>query len=103
MVDRPATLVLERTKVYRDRLRKYKVLIDDAEVGEIKAGEEKTFDLLPGPHELKLKVDWMSSPGHVVTVGAGDTVRFKCGGGNAWLASIDLFRPNQWIKLDRVD
>lgn len=102
MSDRSA-IVLRRSKVYRDRLRKYKVRVDDQEIGTIAAGEDKRFVLVPGQHQLKLKVDMYSSPPYTFNLAPGETIEFSCGGGKTWRSIIDLFRPNNWITLERDD
>jgi hypothetical protein len=45
-----------------DRARKYKVLIDDRELGAIKSGETKSFPVDPGKHTIQLRIDWAKSP-----------------------------------------
>lgn len=41
-----------------NRLRPYVVLIDDKSAGDIADGETKHFDVKPGNHTVRLKLDW---------------------------------------------
>lgn len=54
-------ITITRDSGYADRLRKYKVLLDDVEIGEISNGETKSFEVAPGEHILQLKIDWACS------------------------------------------
>jgi hypothetical protein len=74
-----AEIVLTRPAGYRtDRLRPYRVIIDDKKVGAIKPGETEVFSLPPGSHELQLKIDWASSEKLQVDLGDDDQVKFVC-------------------------
>ena len=103
MAMQAGSVVLDRTSVWRDRMRKYKVMIDGVEAGDIKAGEEKTFPVNPGEHQLQMNLDWTSSPPLRFRLEPGENVRFLCGGGKTWTMLVDQFKPKTWIKLDRVD
>jgi len=56
-----ATIQLVRDSGYADRLRAYKVVLDEKEIGEIRDGENKTFSIAPGQHELRCTIDWAGS------------------------------------------
>jgi hypothetical protein len=51
-------------------LRSYRVLVDGREVGRIRSGNEVSFGLGIGRHEMHLQIDWCRS----------NTVEFDCGG-----------------------
>jgi len=94
-------IVLRRSKSYRDRLRKYKVIVDGAEIGHISAGQSKAFAVPPGRHELKLRLDWKGSPVLSVEVAPGVSAHFACGGKRARSALFDLFRRSEaWVLLE---
>ncbi|WP_055586120.1 hypothetical protein, partial [Peterkaempfera griseoplana] len=79
------TVVLSRVQDgYRDALRRYTVLVDDATVGTIRRGRTLRLALPAGPHRLQLKVDWCASRPLTAVVEPGGTVSFVCSpGGDA--------------------
>lgn len=93
-------IVLHRSKSYRDRLRKYNVLVDGEQIGHISAGEVKTFPLPPGDHTVELRIDWKGSPVLNVSITPGEKLHFACGGKGASSALLDLFKKSDaWIPL----
>jgi hypothetical protein len=88
---------------WRDRGRAYRVLIDGLEVGKLRHGRSEEFDVRPGKHGIRLKIDWMGSDELPVNVHAGQTAAFVCEpNGRAIDASRDLFRRTKpWIALGR--
>ncbi|MFJ5924966.1 hypothetical protein ACIQF6_20415 [Kitasatospora sp. NPDC092948] len=63
----------------RDRLRAYTILVDDAAVAKVRPGKSVSVGLSPGPHTVRVKIDWCRSPELVVTVAAGAEHRLECG------------------------
>lgn len=57
-----ATIKLQRTSEYINRMRDYHILIDGQKVGTIANGETKEFETTNGQHSLIAKIDWCSSP-----------------------------------------
>jgi hypothetical protein len=72
------TIQLERPTAYVDKLRAYKVMVDGTEVGTIKQGTTEAFTVVPGSHEVQLKLDWALSPPLTVDVPAGGTTELRC-------------------------
>src|SRR5581483_3982091 len=68
---------IERESVRPDRLRKYKVILDNKEIGQIADGQKKSFEASKGTHELMLRIDWASSKKVQFTSGTSP-VDFKC-------------------------
>jgi len=56
-----ATLRISRDSGYADYVRSYSVLLDDKEIGQIKNGETKNFQIASGKHSLRMKLDWAGS------------------------------------------
>ena len=54
-------IIINRTSEYNNRLRDFKIYINDNLIGEIANGETKQFDIEPGKHKLIAKIDWCSS------------------------------------------
>jgi hypothetical protein len=61
-----------------DVRRQYRVLIDGAEVGRVGDGQSVEFDVQPGDHTIRLKIDTTGSPELSFSAGEGDTVSFSC-------------------------
>jgi hypothetical protein len=79
---------------WTDRLRAYKVRIDGEEVGEIYHGDERTFEVQSGRHEIQLAIDWGRSQPVVLELADEDEAQLLCHGRNPLLA---LF----WITAGR--
>jgi len=88
---------------YRDRMRAYKILIDNQAVGTVKPGESVTTAAAPGTHTVRMKVDWCSSPAITVIAAPGTDSAFFCEpGGSAAAALFSLFRPGSYISLKQL-
>jgi len=72
-------LTLVRRVDQTNYLRKYKVILDGAEVGEIASGETKHFPISPGKHEVSVKIDWCRSIPHKFSLLEGGNERLLCG------------------------
>lgn len=57
-----ATLVVRRDVGWADKLRKYRILLDDEEIGQIPEGGELSVEISEGPHVIQAKIDWCGSP-----------------------------------------
>ncbi|MER5601099.1 hypothetical protein [Streptomyces sp. NPDC002265] len=79
------TVVLSRVQASsRDALRRYAVLLDNAQVGSIGRGQTLRLEVPSGAHRLQLKIDWCSSRPLTALVEPGQTVYFLCApGGDA--------------------
>jgi hypothetical protein len=89
---------ISRDSGYADRLRVYRVLCDDAEIGRIANGASANFEVSPGAHRLILRVDWCSSNEVNFTIGNGQTVGFACG---STLRGFRLFLALYYIVFAR--
>lgn len=52
---------LARKPQYQDSIRKYKVFLDEVQVGEVSRSETFKLAVEPGEHKICLKIDWTSS------------------------------------------
>jgi hypothetical protein len=98
------TLSLVRDSGYADRIRDYRVLIDGLEIGRIANGEERSFDIAPGQHQLSVKIDWCrTDPIEFVAV-VDQSSRFQCGSNLrgirvAFALYYALFAPKKYLWL----
>jgi hypothetical protein len=97
------SVTVERRKaVFRDLARDYVLTIDGQPVGKLSSGDEKTLALTPGPHEVRMTIDWCGSPS--VTVDGSADTRLVCdANGNALTVLWDIvFRSGNYISLTRA-
>jgi hypothetical protein len=87
---------------WRDRLVRYRVFIDDIEVGRIAEGETCNFHVNPAQHGVRLTFSKIfMSRRCTVTLGQGDVARFTCGPGGPAVESIfTILRPHRYISLE---
>lgn len=56
-----AIIKIQREKSFADKVRDYKVFIDNTKVGTISEGETKEFHIEEGKHTISTKIDWAGS------------------------------------------
>jgi hypothetical protein len=74
-----ATIILNRTNEYVNRLRDYGVYIDGKKVGTIANGEIKEFNVSAGQHSVVTKIDWCSSYPLTFDISDNEVKNFKVG------------------------
>ncbi|WP_143069774.1 hypothetical protein [Hymenobacter actinosclerus] len=75
-----ATVKIEREKAYFNKFKKYKIVIDGMEAGEIVDGKLVEFTVEPGIHSMIAKVSWCSSSEVQFEVKEGNTRKFRVTG-----------------------
>ena len=98
------TLQLSRDSGFTDLLRAYKVLIDGEEVGGIRNGQCKEFEVSVGSHTLEVQIDWCTTgPLQFTAYESQEIFRVfsKLRGWRFLLSGGALFNPNGWIGLER--
>ena len=94
---------MNRGTGFADAKRAYKIELDGSVAGKISAGESVELNVEPGPHRIRLKVDWCSSNYLDFQAAPGETVVFDCGNdspiGLTTLLYITIYRDKYlWIK-----
>ena len=56
-----AKLIIKRTSEWNNRMRDIGIYLDGEKIGTIGNGEIKEFEIEPGEHTLKSKIDWCGS------------------------------------------
>ena len=95
-----ASITVIREGGWSDKLRKWRILIDGEEVGEMKEGDTFRYEISPGGHELTMKIDWASSETLPFEIAPGEEVSFVCRPGRRF--PLWRIRWNRWIELERV-
>ena len=82
-----ATIILQRSNEYANRIRDYQVYVDGAKLGVIANGATKEFEVLPGRHTLQCRIDWCSSP----------TVEFDMSVDTIKIFEVSGFKNSKWV------
>jgi hypothetical protein len=87
-------------------LRRYKIVLDDGEVGTVARGESLEMEVTPGAHTLELSCSpRRKSPPATFSIVAGETAAFACSPPSILaalprLVTSVLLRRGFWIDLD---
>lgn len=95
-------------KAYADKLRKYKIILDDNYLGDIKEGEINSFEVKTGEHTIYLKIDWCRSNKLDFYVLENDVIEFECGTSlSGWKFFINIiyitFLKNKYLWIKTID
>lgn len=75
-----ATIKIQRTSEYNNKLRDFSIYVDGNKVGTIVDGEVKEFTTTPGTHVVTAKIDWCSSQNVSVEVEDHKVATLEVGG-----------------------
>ncbi len=87
---------------YRDRLRKYQLLVDGENLASVSHGETVRLEVAAGHHAVQAKVDWAKTPAVKFDIAEGETVELRVTHGSG-LAILDVMRPSKYLVLERVE
>ncbi|WP_430510532.1 hypothetical protein [Gottfriedia solisilvae] len=98
-------IIISRTSQYVNKLRSYKVYINNKVVGKIKDGEELTLEVTPGKHSIYLEIDWCKSNNIMFDSMQNEITQFNCGsnikGSKILFTCFYLFSKNKWVYLQK--
>jgi hypothetical protein len=99
--------IRRQTNPYSDQGRRYRVLLDEREIGSLKWGEVGEFPVDPGTHTLRLKIDWTGSPAMAFELDEGQVAQFVCRPQRSMVAAVySLIRSinhrTEWLVLERA-
>ena len=63
---------------WKDRLRRYQVVIDGEQVASIKHGERVDLPVTPGKHTVFMQISWARSPRLELDIAPGQVVTLEC-------------------------
>lgn len=96
--------IMREPSQWRDRGRPYAVLLNGQKIGQVANGESVEFEILPGHHLLRLRIDWMGSPALSFEIEPGEDAEFTCqsGCGTPIFALVrSLWQRDAWVELER--
>jgi len=98
-------LVVRRAPMkWMDRARTYKVLVDGKQRAEIGDDSAVQIPVMPGPHVVRLTIDWCSSPDLAFDIAHGEILRLECRPNASPLLAllyITIWRRN-YIRLEKI-
>lgn len=73
-------ITINRSSEYVNRMRRIHIYIDGVKVGSVSDGKSQTFDIAPGNHTVKAKIDWCGSQEREISCNEGDHIQMKLAG-----------------------
>ena len=102
-----ATVSIRRAaEPHGDRVRKYRVELDQREVAALAWMETVRLQVAPGPHTLRMKIDWSGSPVVPFQALGDEEIRFVCRPAHT-VASVfvalfeSIRKRDRWLSLER--
>ena len=86
-----STLKIESKKEFLNRLRSYKIFIDNELVGKVQNGKIQNFELEPGNHKVYAKLDFFKSKEIGIQINENEVTEIKLKGSEFMLASYLVF------------
>jgi hypothetical protein len=101
-----ARIRVQRTGSLRsDWFRSYKVIVDGEMIGRLGRGEQLVHEAWAGRHEVKLVIDWASSPAVEFELADGQEVLVRCWPAVSPLRAVYYMTAGrrQWIGVELVE
>ena len=99
-----ATLTVQRDKGYADKLRKYRIFLDDSEIGQLAEGAVLHQEIGEGPHTLEARIDWGGSRPLKLNVSTSDQVVVVRSALRGWRVILALwyavFNSHGYLNLE---
>lgn len=81
----------------------FHVMVDGDDVGEVRRGQTRLFQIAACRHEVHLEMAWSRSPSIDVDIASGETVKLVCRPKfQAWQWRTALANPGECIVLERL-
>ena len=71
---------IERGNDWLNRARKIGIYLDDEKLGTISRNDTKEYNITPGQHELRAKIDWCGSKDYNFSINENDSKIFMING-----------------------
>lgn len=97
-------IIINRSSEFSNKLRSIEIYLDNVNIGDIKDGESKEFEIDSGNHVLEAKIDWCSSNLVNLKINHDKTLRYNLSGRNPFLAMFYItLGKNQYLDLKPVN
>ena|ERR1700761_6444667 len=96
-------VTIKRTKKFVGSAGVFRVMLDGAEVGELRPGEELSAETIPGHRELYVTTDGRVRSGTLqLELPAGEHVRVVCSSPSNPVANLFriIFQPDRTLELE---
>jgi hypothetical protein len=97
-----AAIVVRRPSTWGLFLRSIIIYIDGKRAGKVRNGQSVLFDVAPGSHAVRIRLDWMKTEPLEVHVGPSETVTLECQTG-ARLVAAGLGGVENRISIRRLE
>ncbi len=91
--------VVRAPAAWRDRLRRYQILVDGVPLGSVADGETTELSLPAGRHRIRMEIAWTGSKELEVDVAAGATTSVYCSARAATTTLLDLLSRTRWVEI----
>lgn len=81
-------LILTRRGDWVNRRQLFKVFINEKQVGLIKKGDTQEYELEPGNYAVQCKLNWWTSPVHIVDIKEGTNTYLITGNGMKFIMPL---------------
>ncbi|MDW7680126.1 MAG: hypothetical protein SCK70_06150 [bacterium] len=82
-----AKLIIKRTSEWNNRMRDIGIYLDGEKISVIGNGQTKEFEIEPGEHRLKTKIDWCGS----------ETLTFELTDNETQKIELSGFKLGKWL------
>lgn len=102
------SLKIIRNSEFVAKYRKFKIMLNDENMGTIKTGETIEVPVQPGNHELYLKIDWCGSNTIKFSTKEREQLQYRVCYRGDWFNIIQalyfmIFKPYKFLLLEKVD
>lgn len=98
---------ISRDSGYADRIRLYRILLDNQQIAELRNGETKEIPISAGSHCIAAKIHWCGSQPIHFSISAGEILTFSVTSSlRGWrillVAVLPIFARNSYLNLRRA-
>ena len=101
------TLTIRRDAGWADKIRDYRIIVDEAEIGRLSEGAEMSRSVPSGPHVLEARIDWCGSRPLHFDVRSEDLMVIVRSGLRGWRVFLAtyyiLFERRAYLKAELVE
>ena len=98
---------INRIASYADKMRSYKVILDNKYLGEVHNNEIKDFEVEAGNHTIFLKIDWCRSNKVDFYISQNELIEFECANSmKGWRLLLSfiyiIFLKDKYLWIKRI-